>query len=311
MSKTNVCFITDENYAMPTMVAIESLIQNNSKNKFCVYIVAVNLSKENIANFNRLSTRKCKINIKEIDNAYANLGASHPHVSKAALLKFNLSDIFPRLNKLLYLDDDILVLGDLSELYNIKLGNNYAAVVPDIIDFFAGHDKRLGLKNYFNSGVMLLNTTKIRKDKISAKLLDYKLHKDTGHFMDQDCFNMVFNKNVKYVSLKYNMLLSYRNLEIKQMSDFYNLSTDCLKDIIEKPVVLHMAGYKDKLSLPGDVPESIILKKYFENVKNKISSKLNSKVKGNFLFTKEKLPNGRRHIYICGIKIASYKKIKH
>lgn len=35
-----------------------------------------------------------------------------------------------------------------------------------------------------------------------------------------------------------------------------------------------------------------------------------AKVKGNFLYTKEKCPNGRRHVYICGIKVFSYSKKK-
>ena len=349
MNNINVCFITDESYAMPTGVAIQSLIENAGKeSKYNIYVIAVNLDKKSIKYLKKLQTNKCKIIIKQTENIYDDINAKHPHVSKAALLKFDLPNILSNLDKVLYLDGDILVLNDLSELYNTDLNNKYAAVVPDMAGMLYGnYHVKLGFCKYFNSGVMVLNLRKMREDDISKKLLDYKLHKDTKHFMDQDCLNYVFQENVFYISPMYNwMAQNQTEFTDEKIKDFYNLSQSDLDNIRKRPTVLHLTN-KNKPWNSCDVIGSDIWHKYYKDYQIKIdklgyvlkkiknlfyehktytngrhkfyvfgmrvlSYKLKlvpgAEVYENFVFTKEKCPNGRRHIYICGIKVFSYSK---
>ena len=350
-TKVNVCFITDENYAVPTLVAVQSLIENRAKNtRYRIYIVAVNLTEEQIKKFQKLTNKKCRIYVKETNNIYDNINTSHLYVSKAAMLKFNLPNMFPKLNKLAYIDGDVLILGDLFKLFNTDLNNKYAAVVADIVDVMNGHDTRLGLSNYFNSGVMLLNLKKMRQDDITNKLIKYKKQDKDKFFMDQDAFNAVFNEHVKYLPLKYNMLSVYKKIvESDKLSEFYNLTKQELYQTLNNPIILHMAGNHNKPWESGDAMHRELWKKYYNDMQEKIrrfDTKLerfarfffrhkvypngrhkillcgikvfsykphfapDAKIKGNFLFTTEKLPNGRKHVYICGIKIASYKKKK-
>lgn len=345
----NVCFITDESYAMPTGVAIQSLIENASKkSRYNIYIVAVNLDEKSIKNLKKLQTNKCRIIIKQTENIYADINTKHPHVSKAALLKFNLPNILSNLDKVLYLDGDILVLNDLSELYNTDLNNKYAGVVKDMAGTVAeGHAKRLNHQDYFNSGMMLLNLEKMRQDNIAERLLDYKLYKDIKHFMDQDCLNYVFQENVIYVSPMYNWMASNQTeFTDEKIKDFYKLKQYDLDNIRKKTTVLHLTNRKKPWN-SCDVIGSDIWHKYYKDYQFKIDKygyvlkKIKNlfyehkfypngrhkfyilgirvlsykprfapgaKVKGNFLYTKEKCPNGRRHIYVCGIKVFSYSK---
>lgn len=96
------------------------------------------------------------------------------------LLRFNIIDIFPNYDKVLYLDDDILINGDLSELFETDLKNTYAVVVRSIdaelfIDWRKSHENdNLNVEKYFNSGVMLLNLKKIREKQITTNQL-YKI----------------------------------------------------------------------------------------------------------------------------------------
>lgn len=351
MNNINVCFITDESYAMPTGVAIRSLIENaGKKSRYNIYIVAVNLDEKSIKNLKKIQTNKCRIIIKQTENMYNAINTKHPHVSKAALLKFDLPNILSNLDKVLYLDGDILVLNDLSELYNTDLNDKYAAVVPDMAGMlYEGHHLKLGFGKYFNSGVMLLNLGKMRNDKISEKLLDYKLNKDAGHFMDQDCLNYVFQENVIYVSPMYNWMASNQTeFTDEKIKDFYKLKQSDLDNIRKKTTVLHLTNRKKPWN-SYDVIGSDIWHKYYKDYQFKIDKygyvlkKIKNlfyehkfypngrhkfyilgirvlsykprfapgaKVKGNFLYTKEKCPNGCRHIYICGIKVFSYSKKK-
>ncbi len=345
MKTVNVCFITDNNYTVPTAVAIQSLIEHRAKStEYNIYIVAVNLDKDKIKTFTKLACCKCRIQVVTTANIYDNINTTHLYVSKAALLKFNLPNIFPKLNKVLYIDGDILVLDDLSDLFDTNINNKYAAAVADILDVMDGHNTKLGLSNYFNSGVMLLNLKKMRDEKIPDKLIDYKINKDEGHFMDQDALNSVFDECIEYLPLKYNMLLAYKKVEHDKLASFYNLSIQELNQTINKPVILHMAGYKSKPWDSDNVPGYELWYSYFDNMNDKIYNKFErfkkfffqhkvytngrhqflicgikilsykprfapgAEIKGNFVYTKEKCRNGRVHIYIFGIKIISYVK---
>lgn len=223
----HVVFISDNNYVFPTKIAIKSLIKNKNKNtKYSVNIIGVELTEENINILKSLETNNIKINIIFETNKYKDIGLNHLYVSKAALFKFQMPNIFPDLDKILYLDGDILIEKDLSELFNIDLENKYAGVVLD-----ADQDLRLedlSLKKYFNSGVMLLNLKKMREDSISDKLLENKKNEKQSRFMDQDTLNIVFNENVIFLDEKYNFL----TVKIKESLN------------IEDIVIFHMAGFK-------------------------------------------------------------------
>lgn len=341
MKNINVCFICDKKYSMPTSVAIQSLVMNsNKKTKYNVYVVGVDLD-EQISNiFQKLKSGHVNIFVMNINNKYESISADHGYVSKAGLLKFDLPNIFSNLDKILYLDCDMLILKDLKELYSIDLKNKYAAVVKDMAGTLEeGHAKRLKHKDYFNSGMMLLNLKKMREDNLSEKLLDYKLHKDIKHFMDQDSLNYVFKENVIYVSPIYNnMAPNQLNYSDKEISDFYDIKFNLTLD---NTVILHLTNYRkvwdyedvwgrtlwmkyynEYLAKIDEITKWFFKHKVYPNGRHKfyvfgirvLSYKPRfapgAKVKGNFLYTKEKCPNGRRHIYICGIKVFSYSKKK-
>ena len=341
MKNINVCFICDKKYSMPTSVAIQSLVMNsNKKTKYNVYVVGVDLD-EQISNiFQKLKSGHVNIFVMNINNKYESISADHGYVSKAGLLKFDLPNIFSNLDKILYLDCDMLILKDLKELYSIDLKNKYAAVVKDMAGTLEeGHAKRLKHKDYFNSGMMLLNLKKMREDNLSEKLLDYKLHKDIKHFMDQESLDYVFKENVIYVSPIYNnMAPNQLNYSDKEISDFYDIKFNLTLD---NTVILHLTNYRkvwdyedvwgrtlwmkyynEYLAKIDEITKWFFKHKVYTNGRHKfyvfgirvLSYKPRfapgAKVKGNFLYTKEKCPNGRRHIYICGIKVFSYSKKK-
>ncbi len=123
----------------------------------------------------------------------------NPDVTRADYLKFNLATILAKTDKVLYLDGDVIVLKDLTELYNTDIEDYYAAAAQDLESTWI--DKRK--EPYFNNGVMLINLKKMREDNIETKLINYKKNDKINRFMTQDAFNTVLYKKVKFIPLIY------------------------------------------------------------------------------------------------------------
>ncbi|MDR1190577.1 MAG: glycosyltransferase [Verrucomicrobiales bacterium] len=199
-----IVFITDENYALATRVAVRSAMQNavaDSAQPLTVHVICVETTPLTVAKFRALGAR-----VIEKDNRFAGVGQEHRHVSKAAMWKFDLPKVFPELDRILYLDSDVIVSGDLREFYDLEFAGNYAAMARDISTHDPRYHEKLGLRDYFNSGVILLNLAAMRHDNIPAQLLEYKINTHSI-FMDQDAFNMVLGVRVVPVSRIYNVML--------------------------------------------------------------------------------------------------------
>lgn len=234
MKKISVVLITDNNYVVPTAVTIESILRN-AKSVVEIYVLGVEISEKNKTYLEKAGAKVIETNVQ-----LPQFTGTHPHVSAAALLKFDLPNIFGKYDKILYLDTDMIILHDLAELFNTNLKTHYAAVVKDMAGTREGHAKRIGHRDYFNSGMMLLNLKQMREDNISKQLVEYKMTQDSGHFMDQDCLNVVFAENVIYVSPIYNWMapnqLQYTATQVK---NFYGLD---FEPTLENAVIVHLTN---------------------------------------------------------------------
>ncbi len=253
MSKVSVCFICDDNYVIPTVVAITSIIYNkNIDDDYDFYLVTNSLSQEAIDIFKSLENETCKMTIIEANNSerFASLRKKDFPVTTTALFKFELPYLLPsNLEKILYLDGDIIVQNDLGALFNENIDGVYAGVVKDFRGLTLGGNFQERLKithtAYFNSGVLLLNLKKLRDDSMSDLLLQYRIC-GINYYMDQDAFNVVFEEKVKYLSFYYNFQFScWRFADEKTLADYYNIETVNNKyEWVKRAVVLHYSADK-------------------------------------------------------------------
>ena len=116
-----------------------------------------------------------------------------------------IPDLYPQFDKVLYLDSDIVILSDIADLYNVDMGDNLLAAVPDdviqTIEVFREYaEKVVGVatyKNYFNAGILLMNLDELRKFKFQEKFL-YLLEKvKFSVAQDQDYLNRLCKGRVK------------------------------------------------------------------------------------------------------------------
>lgn len=246
MTNTPIVFITDENYVLPTIVAIKSIELSNPDLNANIFILTDKVTSKSRQELEKCTTKN--INIEIIENtqlSYSGLEIKNLHVSTAAILKFELPNIFSQFDKILYLDSDILVLKPLTSVLELDIDQEYAAVVKDYkpMAYNPPQPKKLKVDHhaYFNSGVMLLNLKKMREDKITERLYKYR---QTGinYFMDQDALNVVFKENVRYISLYYNVISSTVGaFKVNDLADYYELENIKSKnDIYKQAVIIHL-----------------------------------------------------------------------
>ena len=232
MKKLHICLSCDDNYAKYAATVISSIIKNKIVDEQHVFHILY--SKLNDDNINKLSNFE-GVFFHKIDESlftpYFNNGVCK-NVTIPTLYRLKLPSLLPDVDRILYLDCDLIVLSSLFGLYNINLlDNQYAAAVPDL--GFNLHMDRMGFKNsgdnfYFNAGVCLLDLSKMRRDNIEQKLFEY-LIENWQHisYSDQDVMNAVLLGNVKMLDKKYNFITP----------NFYFLDNS-------NPVIVHFAGVK-------------------------------------------------------------------
>ncbi|QQS60613.1 glycosyltransferase family 8 protein [Candidatus Falkowbacteria bacterium] len=218
MESTTINIILSANnaYAQHLGVIFVSILENSSDiNKFVFHILDNNISPENKEKLRFIENKYgTKIIIYKIDDALLSSFPEVRHVLKASYSRLLIADLLPtNIDKVLYLDTDMVILKDIVPLYNTDLNNFGLAAVQDIM---SNEITRIhfcpNLNSYFNAGVMLINLKKWRTLNIKTKSLDFvKDHYSQLIRADQDVLNCLFKND-------WQALNSCFNVDLKRQS---------------------------------------------------------------------------------------------
>lgn len=252
----NIMICTDNNYLYQTSVLIKSLIINNNDKLFDIYIVGNDLENKELNNLiNRFNGENSINQINYINVGVKNLNVFQVsgHISAAAYYRILALDMLPEsVDRVLYLDCDIIVNGDIKNLYNIDFNDDLIAAAEDvkISKKFKDVYENLQLDNnerYFNSGVILFNVGELRKiDGFENQLMNIAMDKNIVlRFHDQDVLNKYFYKKTKFIDDKlYNQVV--KGIKNRKEADWV-----CSNSIIihyadrRKPWKYNYVGYLD------------------------------------------------------------------
>jgi lipopolysaccharide biosynthesis glycosyltransferase len=169
------------------------------------------------------------------------------HLTRAAYYRLFLSDILPStIEKVLYLDGDIIVRHSVLPLWNSDLTNLAVGVVMDTRDGDIVRYNRLRYsykKGYFNSGVLLINLKYWRDNNTVNEFVEYlNNYPERIICEDQDVMNVVLQDKKLTLPVKYNFQTGF--LEKIPRWDYWKYESE-VKMGIEDPVILHFS-YRPK-----------------------------------------------------------------
>ena len=177
-----IFFSTDDNYIPYLDVAISSLIANASKEyDYRIIVLNTGLNEDNVSKImqnERLGFKIDFINISdELENIKSRLKDVY-HFSVVTYYRLFIASLFPQYDKVVYLDCDLVVLGDISELYNVDLKDNILGAAPEQFvqnteNFRLYAESALGVDpdGYVNAGVLLINLKEFRKNRIEEEFI--------------------------------------------------------------------------------------------------------------------------------------------
>lgn len=216
-----ICFATDDNYVPFLSVAIASLLDNSSaENYYRIFVLITQLKAENINKIKKLEKPNSSIEFislaKELDKIQ---GMFHlrDYYSKETYYRIFIPNLFPQYKKVLYLDCDITVLGDVSELYNTHIHGFYVGAAQEEVmqtyDVFGNYVEKadgINRKNYFNAGILLINCRRWRNKFIAEKFVDLLNRYKFRVVQDEDYLNVLCKGHVRSISLGWNKT-AYKN----------------------------------------------------------------------------------------------------
>lgn len=168
-----------------------------------------------------------------------------PRYTEAASLRLLLPEMLPELDRILYLDCDIVVRQDLAQLWEkTDLADNYlAAIYEAAIEGQAERFRALGCDpaKYFNSGFLLMNLAQMREEKVSEKLLE-ACRVPYLEFPDQDALNQVCQGRVLPLSPLYNSIRTF--FIPKYKADFVRQYSEPLWEQVQREATIHYTGGK-------------------------------------------------------------------
>jgi lipopolysaccharide biosynthesis glycosyltransferase len=214
MTRINIALCGDRRVLPGLAVTVRSALENCSS-PVSVYILGEGIypSDENDLR-NSWQHPNCeRIEFSRISNRSIKDFRSTGYLkSKAAYARYFIPEVFPDIDKCLYLDADLLVCRDITEVFSLNLGENICGAVRDISTRMQPQNptlkRRLGLNdesNYFNSGVLYLDYDKWRSNNTTKKLVAISKEKfDNLDSQDQDALNIVLETTTSLLDPSWN-----------------------------------------------------------------------------------------------------------
>ena len=213
-----VFFASDKNYVPYLTVAIKSLVNKTSiENDYKIYILSSDLKDCDIEEIKQCEKENVQISIVDVNEKIKDIKdkvALRDYYSVSIYFRLFIPSMFPQYEKAIYADSDIVLNADIAELYKTEIGTNYVAAILDETvfsneDFIFYVNEALGVteKQYFNSGVLVMNLKKFRDNEIEDDFYNWVNNHQYGSVApDQDYLNCICQDQVTYLPLGWNKM---------------------------------------------------------------------------------------------------------
>ena len=233
-----VVFACDESYAMQLATALRSAVDaNRSGQPLDVYVLWDKFSERMRQRvIDSLPGGAAVIHWVPVDLSSFEEFSTFPYISKMTFARLMIPCVFAKdVPRVLYLDADLLVLDDLGPLWDTDLkGAVMGAVLdrvrdPQLKARAPGLEKFPRVRDYFNSGVLLIDLDRWRKERISEKAIQYLRRHPDSPCADQDALNVACDGRWTALDLRWNFYDHFRT-PIVELTP------------VERPKIAHFVG---------------------------------------------------------------------
>ena len=243
-----VMYTCDNNYVWLMGISTISLFENNKGiEELKVYLLGENISDENKEELRKIG-QKYNREVEVIDVPKLNIPPSLVSARwplSAFTRLFSGVILPPDVDRILYLDCDTIITGDISELDKVQFNGNIAMGVKDCIS--GTYKKNVGLDTdspYINAGVILFDMDALRKVNINEKIEAYmNKYEKLINYADQDILNGMFKGKIGELNPKYDVMTidavhTYEEIQkLRRPTNFYGKEE--LQKAVKAPAIIH------------------------------------------------------------------------
>ena len=161
------------------------------------------------------------------------------YLNQMAYFRLSLGELLPNLNKIIYLDSDVIVYNDLTNLFNTNFNGHM------ILCRKAPKKMKINKKLKINSGILLLNLKKMRDTKFEQKIIKIINKGFVSNVQDQELLIKYFLNDIGEFNEKYNV----PNTGFNSLINYYKKTNsddkiNQLRFISIYPTIKHFNGPK-------------------------------------------------------------------
>jgi lipopolysaccharide biosynthesis glycosyltransferase len=242
MNMIHVVCAIDNAYIAHCGVMLVSLFENNRSANFYIHIISTGLEEKEFAKLKKLIS-----NYRHAYKSYffdAGLLEGAPvsgHVSLSTYYRVLIPELLPEtVDKVLYLDSDIIIRHNISALWETDINNLHLAAARELVT--EEHKKSLEIPDefcYFNAGILLMNLEKWREEQTSKKVIAFiGQNAQKLVFWDQDALNANLFNSCKILPSQWNVTAGFFSQEVEK----YGLDAKEVKQVCENPYIIHFTG---------------------------------------------------------------------
>ena len=210
-----IFYACDDNFVKYTVVSLYSMIENASDEyAYRVYVLHNGISEKMQQHVLNLENSNFKIEFKDVGDYLHSIADYLPlrdYYSKTTYYRMFIAEMFPEYRKVIYIDSDTVVTGDISELFNTDIGDAYVGACHEqamvqVDEYGTYVEKVIGISrhNFFNAGMILINCDRFRDGKVLDKFIQLLGVYNFAVTQDEDYLNLICKDHVFWLDQRWN-----------------------------------------------------------------------------------------------------------
>lgn len=212
MEVMNILVTLDENYIPQLNVMLASLLYSNQDSRFDIYLLHSSIEENAVRGTRELLDERGRLHLVQVNDLELEDAPTTARYPKEIYYRIFAAKYLPKhLDRILYLDPDIIVNGSIRTLYHLPMDDYYFAAASHIRKALtAVNSIRLNMEEdspYINSGVMLMNLERLRREQDYRDVFDFiEKRKMLLMLPDQDIISSLYGSKIYALDpFRYNM----------------------------------------------------------------------------------------------------------